>query len=151
MNLRNEYLEFKSEIEQELIKLQKLKKELQPIIRRNEQYIKRAQASILHDFYNCCERIFLKILSDINHYKEEDIMWHKKILYKMTIPIKDIRPSVISEELAGELEEYLSFRHLFRHLYGFELKTEKFKHLIKNFNRVSNKFIKEIKEFLRKI
>ncbi len=36
--------------------------------------------------------------------------------------IKDTRPAVISEELAADLDEYLSFRHVFRNIYGFELK-----------------------------
>lgn len=48
----------------------------------------------------------------------------------MTIEIKGIRPPVISKELAAELDEYLSFRHLFRNIYGFELESKRLENLI---------------------
>lgn len=47
----------------------------------------------------------------------------------MTIPIKQIRPAVISEELAAGLDEYLSFRHVFSNIYGFELKGDRIDYL----------------------
>lgn len=69
-------------------------------------------------------------------------------MFKMTIPIKDIRPSAISEELAAEFDEYLSFRHVFRNIYGFELKEERIDYLSHKFKKVTDNFIKEIRHFL---
>lgn len=69
----------------------------------------------------------------------------------MTIEIAGIRPQVISENLAAELDDYLSFRHIFRNIYGFELKGERLDRLVSKFNRVSRSFISEIGEFLRKM
>jgi hypothetical protein len=66
----------------------------------------------------------------------------------MTIPIKGIRPAVISEELAADLDEYLSFRHVFRNIYGFELKGNRIGYLSKKFDKISDKFIREIEQFL---
>lgn len=61
----------------------------------------------------------------------------------MTIEIKDIRPQVISEDLAAELDDYLSFRHLFRNIYGFELRGERVDRLVDKFGRTSERFKKE--------
>jgi len=47
----------------------------------------------------------------------------------MACPIEGIRGAVISQDLLEKLKEYLRFRHLFRNIYGFELKWERFKNL----------------------
>lgn len=137
-----------SEIDKEIDNLKELKKEMKEIKSEKSIVFKRSKGSILHDFYNCCERIFKKIAVDINGGYEETEKWHKALLFKMTIPIKGIRSAVISEELAAELDEYLSFRHVFRNIYGFELKGNRIGYLSKKFDKISDKFIREIEQFL---
>ena len=137
-----------SEIEKEINNLNLLRDELSKLSKEESSIFKRTAGSILHDFYNCCERIFKNIAIEINGGFEENVKWHKALLFKMTIPIKDIRPAVISEELAAELDEYLSFRHVFRNIYGFELKGNRVDHLVEKFDSVESRFIKEIKKFL---
>ncbi len=137
-----------SEIEKEINNLNLLRDELSKLSKEESSIFKRTAGSILHDFYNCCERIFKNIAIEINGSFEENEKWHKALLFKMTIPIKDIRPAVISEELAAELDEYLSFRHVFRNIYGFELKGNRVDHLVEKFDSVASRFIKEIKKFL---
>lgn len=144
---RNILIGLSSEIEKELDNLDELRKEMKEI--KSESIIlRRSMGSILHDFYNCCERIFKKIAFDINGGYEDTEKWHKSLLVKMTIPIKRVRPPVISEELAAELDEYLSFRHVFRNIYGFELKGERIGYLARKFDKIADRFIKEIKIFL---
>ena len=41
-----------------------------------------------------------------------------------------------------------SFRHVFRNIYGFELKGERIDYLSEKFDRVVERFNKEIKEFI---
>ncbi|MBI4687326.1 MAG: hypothetical protein HY756_06050 [Nitrospirae bacterium] len=137
-----------AEIGKELDSLEELRKEMAEIKSGDSIILRRSMGSILHDFYNCCERIFKKIALDINGGYEDTEKWHKALLFKMTIPIKGVRPAVISEELAAELDEYLSFRHVFRNIYGFELKGERIGHLAKKFDKASDRFIKEVKKFL---
>lgn len=142
-----------SEIEREIENLKELQSELQSIRDKSGIIYSRSKGSILHDFYNCCERIFKKIAIEINEGYEETERWHKALLYRMTIPLKDIRPQVISEELAADLDEYLAFRHLFRSIYGFELKGDRIGHLADRFETISQRLIREIEiflEFLRK-
>ncbi len=137
-----------AEIEKELLTLQELLNEMATIRLRNDIVSKRAKGSILHDFYNCCERIFKKIAIELNSGYEESEKWHKSLLYKMTISIEGIRPRVISDELAADLDEFLAFRHLFRNIYGFELKGGRIDYLAEKFEDVAAKFGKEIRDFL---
>jgi len=79
----------------------------------------------------------------------EDIdKWHKNLLYKMTFPIKGLRPRVISEELAAQLDEYLAFRDLFRNIYGFELKGDRIDNLAERSEDISQRFETEIRAFI---
>jgi hypothetical protein len=137
-----------AEIEKELLTLQELLNEMATIRLRNDIVSKRAKGSILHDFYNCCERIFKKIAIELNSGYEESEKWHKSLLYKMTISIEGIRPRVISDELAADLDEFLAFRQLFRNIYGFELKGGRIDYLAEKFEDVAAKFGKEIRDFL---
>lgn len=103
--------------------------------------------SILHDFYTCCERIFRRIALDMNGGLEETEQWHKALSYRMTLPVEGIRPPVLSEELAAELDEYLAFRHVFRNIYGFELKGERIIRLSKRLPHVAGRLKEEIGAF----
>ena len=66
----------------------------------------------------------------------------------MTIPIEGVRPRVISDELAADLDEFLAFRHLFRNIYGFELRGDRIDYLAEKFEGVAQKFREEIEEFV---
>ena len=137
-----------SEIEKEIENLEELRDEMRGIRSETSIIFRRSMGSILHDFYNCCERIFKKVAADINGGYEDSEKWHKALLFKMTIPVKEIRPAVISEELGAELDEYLSFRHVFRNIYGFELKGDRIGYLAGKFDKVAGRFIDEMKNFL---
>jgi hypothetical protein len=67
----------------------------------------------------------------------------------MTVEIINVRPPVISEELAADLNEFLQFRHLFRNIYGFELKSDLLDHLAKKFKSTALKFSEETRDFLK--
>lgn len=137
-----------AEIERELENLEELRKEMKEINFQESIIMRRSTGSILHDFYNGAERIFKKIAMDINGGYEDSEKWHKALLFKMTLPVRGLRPPVMSEELAAEMDEYLAFRHLFRNIYGFELKGERIGYLAKKFDSVAKRFIKEINIFL---
>lgn len=143
--------EIYSEIDHELKNIDRLREELKEVLGKNFPLSRRIKGSILHDFYNCCERIFRRIAVDINGGFNAEVRWHKELLYRMTIPIGNIRPQVISEELAAELDDYLSFRHAFRNIYGFELKGERLDRLVEKFEQISKRFKTEVCEFLKRM
>ena|SRR3972149_2383545 len=138
--------DLKSLIEKELSNIETLKEEIKPYIYESEMI--RLKGSILHDFYNACERIFKWIAKDINGDFNPSEQWHKELLFRMTIKITDVRPAVISEELAADLNDFLQFRHLFRNIYGFELKSDLLDRLVDKFDRTASQFIEEIRKFL---
>lgn len=146
--MRERLIEIVAEIERELQNLQELQSELKRIKSRKDIVFKRSKGSILHDFYNGCERIFKKIAIEINGGYADTEKWHKNLLYRMTLPIEGLRPQVISEKLAADLDEFLAFRHLFRNIYGFELKGNRIEYLAEKFENVSKRFEREIRKFI---
>ena len=69
----------------------------------------------------------------------------------MTLELKDIRPAVISKELAASLDEFLTFRHLFRNIYDFELLGGRLDKLVEKFFITAEHFKQEIEDFLKLI
>ena len=139
------------DIEIELENLQRLTTEMLELISRLSEkpnFIEtRAAGSILHDFYCGVEKIFERIALSIDHKMPEGEDWHKQLLKQMTIPKEGIRKEVIKEDLFIELKEYLSFRHLFRHIYGFNLKWEQFSQLCYHLKDLTEKLKRSLMDF----
>lgn len=107
----------------------------------------RALGSILHDFYTVIEDIFELIAGDINGKIPQESRWHKRLLHLMALDIPKLRPAIISKELESELNEYLRFRHLFRNVYGHQLKWSRMAGLIHNLESVCKNATDEIENF----
>ena len=150
MNQENNYLkEVKTMITNELSNIDRLKEELMTYAK--DPGMTRIKGSILHDFYNICERVFRLITKEINGDFEASEHWHKQLLYRMTLELKDIRPPVISKELAASLDEFLTFRHLFRNIYGFELMGDRLDRLVEKFFTTAERFKREIEDLVEMI
>ena len=142
-----------AEIGREVENLGRLRDELRPLLPQDEAepagVVKRATGSILHDFYGSLERIFRLIGEELDEDLPHGDGWHVELLRRMSMEIADLRPAVISAELAGELEEYLRFRHVFRNVYGFELRWSKFAHLAKGLDGLYGRIRAELDGFGR--
>ena len=90
----------------------------------------RTVGGILHDFYCGVERIFRQIAIAIDEDMPEGAEWHVQLLQRMATDLEAVRPAVLDDATASQLDEYLRFRHLFRHVYGFELKWERCRALL---------------------
>lgn len=115
----------KADIDRELRNLERLTRELKEILSTTAEGSPtrvRAAGSVLHDFYTGVEKIFRRIAVRIDQDLPTGEDWHIQLLQRMAVPVEEIRPRVIDEKLESDLEEYLRFRHLFRNIYGFELK-----------------------------
>ena len=53
--------------------------------------------------------------------------------------------------LAAELDEYLAFRHVFRNIYGFELKGDRIIRLSERLPEVAERLKNEIAAFRRQL
>ena len=67
-------------IEEELRGITQLREEIAEC-KDNSRVYRRAKASILHDFYNACERIFEAIAREVNGGLPDSQQWHKKLLH----------------------------------------------------------------------
>lgn len=90
-----------------------------------------ALAAMLHSFYTGIENIFKRVTVELDANPVRGESWHRELLDRMgrTGPR---RPALLSVELRERLQEYLGFRHVFRHAYSFELDWEKMAPLVLN-------------------
>lgn len=79
----------------------------------------------LQSFYTGVERIFERIAVTLDGGLPTGDNWHILLLRQMEIEYQGKRSAVINHSLALRLLDYLRFRHLFRHTYGYELLWEK--------------------------
>jgi uncharacterized protein YutE (UPF0331/DUF86 family) len=78
----------------------------------------------------------------------EGSSWHTNLLERMNLKLPSIRKQVIDEHLKKELYDYLRFRHIFRHVYGFDLDWNKMEHLVRKIEEIYEEFRLNIKNFL---
>lgn len=81
----------------------------------------RAAGSIVHDLYAGAERMFVRIATSVDGEVPTGSGWHASLLRRMTYALPDVRPAVLSADVANSLRPYLRFRHLVRNIYGDEL------------------------------
>jgi hypothetical protein len=102
---------------------------------------------LLHNFYNACENLLLRIASVFENTIGKEA-WHKDLLLRMKLDIENVRPAVIRSDLVPFLDEYRRFRHLFRHAYNIQLDWEKTDLLITKLEKTRDLFIKDIHQFI---
>lgn len=107
-----------AEIEAEMATMAALGEEFASAPLGGDSYAIRARGSMLHDFYNCVERVFLRIARELNGGAPRGEQWHRQLIGDMALEIVGVRPAVVDRPLAESLSEYLRFRHVFRNVYG---------------------------------
>ncbi len=159
------YSHLRQAIRNEICSLEELYQEINPLIAKGERadredlvFYSRAAGSILHDFYTGIEKIFQEIAKRLDGGLPKGERWHIELLESMA-KSRETRPSVISDKLKERLKEYLGFRHLFRNIYGLELKWHKLSDLLiqlrdsiwKEFRREMGLFDGFLQEVLKEI
>ena len=109
----------------------------------------RGVAAVLQDFYNGVENIFKRIAGELNGGLPSGGNWHVQLLRDMTLDLPGLRPAVIRKTTANQLKEYLDFRHVFRHAYGFTLQWEPIKGLLVRFVAAYEPFVADVQQFVR--
>jgi hypothetical protein len=139
-------------IQFEIEQINKLIKESTPIfdlckVREPDFVEKCGIAMILQSFYNGIEKIMLLIVKNKDSKLPNGIKWHKE-LFDCTFTKTEYRTKVFGNELGESLNDYLQFRHLTRHTYGFQLTWEKMEDLLFNMNMIWDKVKEDIKIFI---
>ena len=113
-------------------KIPRVVEESQEVLQHEEwpdMVFNRTLGSLLHDFYTGVEKVFQRIAFQLDGGLPVGPGWHVQLLRRMAIPIDQVRPAVLEERLSQTLGEYLRFRHVFRAVYGFELRRERLREL----------------------
>lgn len=147
----NKYLALKSRIEDEMFALESNVKTLQTLLAQAETIpeiaLTPALASYIADFYNGCERISERVAVTLDGGLPRGENWHQELLKQMADSGGDNRPPLWSGSLLLELDEYRKFRHLARHVYKVELKSERVLALAHNIESVLIKIKRAISFF----
>ncbi len=121
------------EIENELCHLERVVERLAGFLKRAstepDEVEVQGGAKYLHDFYSGTERIFERIAVRVDGDLPAGSNWHTLLLQRMGQPFGSRRPAVIDRALESELANYLRFRHLFRHTYGYDLEWRRVREL----------------------
>lgn len=98
----------------------------------------RAAASLIHSIYNGMEKILILQFKNKEIQIPTTAKWHAELL------LSAFEKKVISEEAHTLLRKYMSFRHFYRHAYGFMLDQELLFPLVRDSKHIINKFKEEI-------
>ena len=133
-----DFAALRADIDRETRSLERLAQELVTVLAATTEGTSarvRAAGSVIHDFYTGVEKIFRRIAIRMDQDLPTGEDWHVQLLQRMAVSVEGIRPPVIDEHLENQLEEYLRFRHLFRNIYGFDLKWERCQPLVERLNK----------------
>jgi len=106
-----------------------------------------ALATVLHSFYNGVENTFKRIALGTDGRLPRGGAWHRELLDSMASRTPT-RATVISQSLHDRLEEYLRFRHRFRHAYSFQLDWEEMCPLARALDETLSSFETQVGAFL---
>lgn len=137
-----------AEILAEVEELHRLEEELRTAPQDGGTFSLRARGSILHDFYTGVERIFRRVAEELNGGVPTGAEWHRLLLKDMELELPGVRPRVVTPELTQQLDEYLRFRHLFRNVYGFTLKSERLQPLADDLPALLDRFVAALQVFV---
>ena len=142
----------KEKIELEIFRINKLFDSGKPLLDlckiKEPDFIEASAAgSFLQSFYNGIESIVVLIFKAIKENIPNDSQWHKKLFEKMFEP-NEKRTAIFRYEYKEQLTEYLSFRHYFRHSYGYEIDWGTLKPLISGVEELWKKVKEDIEKFI---
>ncbi len=145
----------KSDVVYELAKLDSLIQDFMTVQNKLDMkqlpvYDRAAIGYYIHSYYNGCENIFISIARFFENDLSSDA-WHSDVLKRMKLKIEGYRPSVISEELFSLLNDFRSFRHVFRHSYTFELDWEKESIVARKLTKAHTLLQQQITLFLKEL
>jgi hypothetical protein len=96
----------------------------------SDEMLIRATALSLHAFYSGLERLFEQIARRVDGRLPAGEAWHRDLLFQMASELERVRPAVLNEEEARQLQAYLAFRHVVRNIYTENLIPQRVRDLV---------------------
>jgi hypothetical protein len=75
----------------------------------------------LHSFYSGMERLFELVARHLDRNLLTSETWHRDLLQAMAQAVTEVRPALIDQSSATQLDEFRRFRHLVRNIYTTHL------------------------------
>jgi len=125
---------------------------LHDLIDRAPSYLElRGAGDIVRDFYNVVEHFFERVAVEMNGGLPAGRDSHAQLLRRMSRPVEEDRPAVTDNALRDRLQQYLRFRHLFRHGYGFSLDWAKLVPLLEEMGDLGPELRRQLDGFIEAI
>jgi hypothetical protein len=102
----------------------------------------------LHNLYNAFESIFRLVAEAFENHVPDTSRWHSLLLDRMSREIEEVRPRLLSDVAAEALDELRRFRHLFRHLYRYDLEVEGVAKALKQAHRLQAVYLIDLENFI---
>lgn len=142
-----------SRIRQELGQLDRVVERVEEVARARKRqgaepdYLLDSEALNLHGFDAGLERIFTQIASSFDQSTPAGADSHRELLRQMTVEIPNLRPPVLSPEVAGKVDEFLRFRHVVRYNYAFQLDPDRVETLAARLHPTYREVKRDLEEF----
>ncbi|MXY23007.1 MAG: hypothetical protein F4Y45_00575 [Acidobacteria bacterium] len=104
----------------------------------------------LHNLYGAVEQLFEEVARSFEN-RIEAAGYHVNLIRRMQLDIPGIRPALLSERTASDLDELRRFRHRFRHAYAAELDSEKIAALAGKTRQIREDFARDLERFLARL
>ena len=102
----------------------------------------------IHNLYCSIEDLLKLIANAFENRIGTSSEWHRVLLLRLSQPVEGIRPAFLSEDSFDLLNQLRSFRHMFRHAYGTDIKLRQLEPNIDMALQVSKLISEDIKQFL---
>jgi len=113
-----------AEIGHEVVQLARVVSDVEARREERDATTTYAIALLLMNYYTGAERIFTRIAALLGGTPPAGPRWHAQVLEDMALRIEGVRPAVLQEQTAGDLQRLLRFRHAIRNLYAWTLRRE---------------------------
>lgn len=108
-----------------------------------------ALALTMHSFYTGCERILIRLISNIDGGMTKSGEWHRQLLRQASLAIHGVRAPIIStQEVYEFLYELRGLRHVIRNVYTNQLKPESLLDFGKRTLQIYPEFKRQVEEFM---
>ena len=102
----------------------------------------------LHNLYNAFENLFRLVAEAFENHVPDPSRWHTLLLDRMGRDIEGIRPHLINKATLKALDELRRFRHVFRHVYRYDLDSEKVGQVLKKAHLLETVYQDDVGQFL---
>jgi|SRR5208283_1615064 len=143
-DINRDIASIRREVEAIRPKIERLTTDKDPV---NYDSHKRAIGSCLASIYTGIEKIFERIIRTIDGFMPETKQYHQALLDRAATVIPGKRSAIISGQTYELLQEMKGFRHLYTHIYHYNLLPQRLKELAEKGPIVCESFFRDIEAF----